>query len=167
MAFRRSPVRSRSGPPSFARAPRELRMAGHEPSCLGPRAHHHQRRMVRQPWLLPPPTRVDRFKAGSLVTLRIRHSARHHSCRRHGVAAQRFVYVLRSRNHPSHFYTGRTFNIKERLASHNAGECTATKKYRPWDLDVVVAFRDETRALAFERYLKSGSACAFAKRHLR
>ena len=83
------------------------------------------------------------------------------------MALQRFVYVLRSRNHPSRFYTGRTSNITQRLASHNAGECSATKKDRPWDLDVLVAFRDDARARAFERYLKSGSGCAFAKRHLR
>jgi hypothetical protein len=38
---------------------------------------------------------------------------------------------------------------------------------RPWYLDVVVKFADETRAVAFEQYLKSGSECAFATRHLR
>ena len=75
---------------------------------------------------------------------------------------QRFVYILRSRSDPSRFYSGRTSNIRKRLASHNAGECTATKKYGPWDLDVLIAFRDEARALAFERYLKSGSGVAFA-----
>jgi hypothetical protein len=32
---------------------------------------------------------------------------------------------------------------------------------------VVVKFADERRALAFERYLKSGSGCPFAQRHLR
>jgi hypothetical protein len=31
----------------------------------------------------------------------------------------------------------------------------------------VVEFADEARALRFERYLKSGSGVAFAKRHLR
>jgi hypothetical protein len=31
----------------------------------------------------------------------------------------------------------------------------------------VVEFADERRAIAFERYLKSGSGVAFAKRHLR
>jgi hypothetical protein len=30
-----------------------------------------------------------------------------------------------------------------------------------------LSFADEKRAVAFERYLKSGSGCAFAKRHLR
>jgi hypothetical protein len=32
---------------------------------------------------------------------------------------------------------------------------------------VVVAFASEKRALEFERYLKSGSGCAFAARHFR
>ncbi len=31
----------------------------------------------------------------------------------------------------------------------------------------MVLFADERRALAFERYLKSGSGCAFAQRHSR
>jgi hypothetical protein len=30
---------------------------------------------------------------------------------------------------------------------------------------VIIEFRDQARALAFERYLKSGSGRAFAKRH--
>jgi hypothetical protein len=50
---------------------------------------------------------------------------------------------------------------------HNAGACTHTAKHRPWLLDVVIEFADERRAVAFERYLKSGSGVAFAKRHLR
>jgi hypothetical protein len=40
-------------------------------------------------------------------------------------------------------------------------------RHRPWELDIVIVFRDQARALAFERYLKSGSRCAFAQRHLR
>src|SRR5260221_6197509 len=54
-----------------------------------------------------------------------------------------------------------------RLAEHNRGCCTHTAKYGPWSLDVVIEFADERRALAFERYLKSGSGVAFAHRHLR
>ena len=34
-------------------------------------------------------------------------------------------------------------------------------------LTVVIEFSDERRAVAFERYLKSGSGVAFAQRHLR
>jgi putative endonuclease len=80
---------------------------------------------------------------------------------------KRCVYVIRSLSHESRYYTGVTSNVRARLGAHNAGECVHTTRDRPWELDVVIGFRDETRALAFERYLKSGSGCAFAQRHLR
>ena len=35
------------------------------------------------------------------------------------------------------------------------------------DARLVIAFSDEPRALAFERYLKSGSGAAFTERYLR
>ena len=41
-----------------------------------------------------------------------------------------------------------------------------TAKYRPWALKVAIGFHDESRADAFERYLKSGSSHAFSARHL-
>ena len=37
---------------------------------------------------------------------------------------------------------------------------------RPWNVDMVIELADGERALRFERYLKSGSGVAFAKRHL-
>jgi hypothetical protein len=37
----------------------------------------------------------------------------------------------------------------------------------PWHLDTVIEFRDEGRAAIFEKYLKSCSGSAFAKRHFR
>ena len=58
-------------------------------------------------------------------------------------------------------------NVSKRLAEHNAGNNAHTAKYRPWSIDVVIEFSDERRAVAFERYLKSGSGVAFATRHLR
>ena len=79
----------------------------------------------------------------------------------------RYVYVLRSLADRTRYYTGSTANCKARLASHNAGLCQPTLNARPWEIDVLVQFADERRALAFERYLKTGSGCAFAKRHLR
>jgi len=77
------------------------------------------------------------------------------------------VYVLKSQNDPGRYYTGLTSNVAERLMTHNNGGCPHTVDGRPWLLDVVVEFSDEKRAAAFERYLKSGSGWAFAKRHLR
>lgn len=83
------------------------------------------------------------------------------------VAAKRLVYILQSERQPNLYYTGITSNLQSRLAEHNAGRCDATASGRPWSIDVVIAFADEDRAVRFERYLKSGSGCAFAKRHLR
>ena len=80
---------------------------------------------------------------------------------------KRFVYVLKNGQVPPRYYTGLTSNLAARLAGHNAGECAYTEKYRPWVVDLMIEFRDERRAVAFERYLKSGSGVAFAKRHLR
>ena len=81
--------------------------------------------------------------------------------------AKRFVYVLRNHEVPPRYYTGVTADLPTRVSSHNAGDNIHTAKYRPWVLDVAIEFADERRALMFERYLKSGSGVAFAKRHLR
>ena len=77
------------------------------------------------------------------------------------------VYVLKSIQEPSRYYTGVTSNLRSRLAAHNAGRCAHTSDGRPWQLDVIVRFADERRAIEFERYLKSGSGTAFAMRHFR
>ena len=65
------------------------------------------------------------------------------------------------------YYTGITANPVARLGAHNAGRSPHTAKGKSWALDVLIEFADEARALAFERYLKSGSGVAFARRHLR
>ena len=80
---------------------------------------------------------------------------------------KRFVYVLKNHEVPPRYYTGVTSDVARRLAEHNAGSCIHTAKHRPWTVDVVIEFANERRAVAFERYLKSGSGVAFAQRHLR
>jgi putative endonuclease len=80
---------------------------------------------------------------------------------------KRFVYILKSQSDQARYYTGLTNNPLSRLSAHNAARCPHTASGRPWALDVVLEFADERRAIAFERYLKSGSGVAFAKRHLR
>ncbi len=80
---------------------------------------------------------------------------------------KRFVYVLRNSELLPRYYTGITSDVARRHAEHNAGNCIHTAKHRPWTVDVVIEFADERRAVAFERYLKSGSGVAFAHRHLR
>jgi putative endonuclease len=77
------------------------------------------------------------------------------------------VYVLKSETAPARYYTGLTSNLAARLDAHNVGQCPHTASGRPWTIDLILEFSDERRALAFERYLKSGSGSAFAKRHFR
>ena len=77
-----------------------------------------------------------------------------------------YVYILQSEAVPDTFYVGFTDDLHARLRKHNAGEVPHTAKSRPWVIKAAVAFRDEARARAFERYLKSGSGRAFAKKHL-
>jgi predicted GIY-YIG superfamily endonuclease len=76
-----------------------------------------------------------------------------------------YVYILRSIHHPDQRYIGYTKNLKQRFADHNYGESVHTAKYRPWQVEAYFAFRDESKAAAFEIYLKSGSGREFAKKH--
>jgi predicted GIY-YIG superfamily endonuclease len=76
-----------------------------------------------------------------------------------------YVYLLRSKSHPERTYIGMTENLRNRLKAHNGGHSPHTAKFRPWEIVVAIAFQDEHRARDFERYLKTGSGRAFAKRH--
>ena len=76
----------------------------------------------------------------------------------------KYVYILESLD-SEHFYVGITDDLRARLAKHNAGEVPHTSKFRPWRLRTYNAFDDEKRAIAFEKYPKSRSGSAFAKKH--
>jgi predicted GIY-YIG superfamily endonuclease len=77
-----------------------------------------------------------------------------------------YVYILRSLEEVERHYVGITADLRTRLKKHNAGEVRHTSKYAPWMIKTYVAFSDQKRAFAFERYLKSPSGRAFAKRRL-
>ena len=77
-----------------------------------------------------------------------------------------YVYLLCSLNDPSKTYIGLTDNLKARLKNHNEGGTPHTSQRRPWELIGYVALADPRRAAELERYLKSGSGHAFARRHL-
>jgi putative endonuclease len=79
--------------------------------------------------------------------------------------AKRFVYIIRSVNHPERRYVGLTADVATRLRAHNAGQNRSTAQWRPWAVDVSIEFRSEQMAMRFERYLKSGSGHAFATCH--
>jgi len=78
-----------------------------------------------------------------------------------------YVYLLRSETHPDQVYVGQTSDLRQRLADHNAGKAKHTSKFRPWRLETYLAFSDPAKALEFEKYLKSASGIAFARKRLR
>jgi putative endonuclease len=78
---------------------------------------------------------------------------------------KRFVYVLRSERHPGRHYVGLTADVAKRLEGHNAGQNDHTARERPWSVVVSVEVRTEKAAIRFEKYLKSASGRATAKRH--
>jgi putative endonuclease len=78
---------------------------------------------------------------------------------------RRSVYILKTIRHPTRYYVGLTTNVATRLAVHNSGGSLYTAELRPWELVATIEFSNESSAIAFEKYLKSGSGRAFAKRH--
>jgi len=77
----------------------------------------------------------------------------------------KYVYLLESTSYPGKRYIGITSDLNNRLKEHNAGKSPHTAKFKPWKVVVAVRFADDSKAEAFEKYLKSGSGNAFAKRH--
>ena len=77
----------------------------------------------------------------------------------------RYVYLLQSVSNPDQRYVGSSADFKRRLTEHNAGQSPHTAKFCPWKPVVVIKFADDKKADALERYLKSGSGHAFARRH--
>jgi putative endonuclease len=77
-----------------------------------------------------------------------------------------YVYLLVSEHKPSERYIGVTSDLRARLDQHNSGASPHTAKYRPWKVATYVAFAERAQAEAFEKYLKSGSGHAFARKRL-
>lgn len=77
-----------------------------------------------------------------------------------------YVYLIESEIHVGQRYIGETNDLRRRLAEHNTGKSPHTSKYAPWRLVTYIAFTDQTKAIAFERYVKSGSGHAFASKRL-
>ena len=77
----------------------------------------------------------------------------------------RTVYLIHSLSQPGQTYIGVTSDLDHRLAQHNAGTSSRTSRIGPWELCAAIQFADTRKANAFERYLKTGSGRAFAKRH--
>ena len=73
-----------------------------------------------------------------------------------------YVYFLELKN--GDHYVGSTNDLRRRFASHQKGQVTSTRQYLPLSLQSYVAVADEPTARALERYFKSGSGKAFAKK---
>jgi putative endonuclease len=78
----------------------------------------------------------------------------------------KYVYLIKSIPYPKEKYIGITSAVKDRLKVHNEGGSPHTTKFKPWKLVAYLAFSSDERAREFEKYLKSGSGRAFAKKRL-
>ncbi len=61
-------------------------------------------------------------------------------------------------------YVGSTNDLRRRVDSHARGDVTSTRANLPVALKAYVAVKTETTARDLERYFKSGSGKAFAKK---
>jgi len=76
-----------------------------------------------------------------------------------------YVYILQSEKDDS-FHTGFTEDLKSRLERHNSKTVKYSSTKAPFELIWYCAFRDKSKALSFEKYLKIGSGFAFARKRL-
>ena len=76
-----------------------------------------------------------------------------------------YVYILKSEKDGS-YYTGMTRNLRKRLKEHNEGKVRFTSFKNPYILVWYCAFLSKEKAVAFEKYLKTGSGIAFRNKRL-
>jgi predicted GIY-YIG superfamily endonuclease len=75
-----------------------------------------------------------------------------------------YVYFLKLSNND--IYVGSTNDLCRRIKSHDDGHGLSTKAHLPVALKSYIAVETETVARALERYFKSGSGKAVAKKAL-
>jgi len=78
----------------------------------------------------------------------------------------RYVYILQSQADSARIYVGMTNDLVVRHKRHNGGQVSHTSKYKPWVVKTYLGFSDEVQAIAFDKYLKTASGRAFAKKRL-
>ena len=77
-----------------------------------------------------------------------------------------YVYMIQSKVDATCYYTGYTSDLRKRMSAHNAGRNVSTAAKKPWVLIGYVAFNEKSKALDFEKYLKTSSGKAFANKRL-
>jgi len=75
-----------------------------------------------------------------------------------------YVYLLKSVKDKNKTYVGYTTDLQKRLSKHNEGGSVHTRNDKPWELVACIGVDSKQKALSFEKYLKSGSGYAFAKK---
>jgi predicted GIY-YIG superfamily endonuclease len=73
-----------------------------------------------------------------------------------------YVYFLQLAN--GDVYVGSTNDLRRRISSHDRGHVASTKANLPGKLRAYVAVETELTARGLERYFKSGSGKAVAKK---
>jgi len=76
------------------------------------------------------------------------------------------VYLLCGESRPDRTCVGHTRDLRHRLPFHNAGFVPHPAKFTPWRLVTYLGFESKYAALAFEKYLKTSSGKAFARKRL-
>ena len=73
-----------------------------------------------------------------------------------------YVYFLELSN--KNIYVGHTRDLKERILYHQDGLVKSTSLYRPHKLKSYIAVETQKIAMQLEKYFKSGSGQAVAKK---
>ena len=74
-----------------------------------------------------------------------------------------YTYILRNYK-TFRYYVGYTNDLKNRLKEHLSGNVQSTKSDLHYELEWYCAFKTEKQAVAFEKYLKTGSGRACMKK---
>ena len=74
-----------------------------------------------------------------------------------------YTYILQN-DATNRYYVGFTPDLKKRLQKHQLGRVLSTKSNLNYQLEWYCAFKTQRQALAFEKYLKTGSGVAFMKK---
>jgi predicted GIY-YIG superfamily endonuclease len=71
-----------------------------------------------------------------------------------------YVYFLELSN--NNIYVGFSNNLKQRFKAHNDGKVPATTSFLPVKLKSYIAVETKEKAIALEKYFKTGSGKAVA-----
>ncbi len=77
-----------------------------------------------------------------------------------------YVYLIRGTSEPTKIYTSATADLQQRTADHDSGKSAHTSKFVPSEIACYLGFPGKQRAYEFEKYLKSHSGRAFARKRL-